>query len=143
MSSSKSGCGVSAIFVLLFMASAALNVVLLSGCVMPGKCPLCGRGKDAQRSSKSTAVYDSVDDLREIASKLGIETEGKDAGDLASSIKTQLYVESSAKGFPRELLTEQQLEGVRDLIPEKINTTIAEYQRFIKSLEGKRFIVVP
>lgn len=143
MSSSKSGCGASAIFVLLFIASVALNGVLLSGCVTPGKCPLCGGEKDGQTSSKSMAVYDAADDLREIANKLGIETEGKDSGELASSIKTQLYVESGAKGFPRELLTEQQLEGIKDLIPVKMNTTIAEYQRFIKSLEGKRFLVIP
>ena len=113
MSSSKSGCGASAIFVLLFIASVALNGVLLSGCVTPGKCPLCGSEKDGQTSSKSMAVYDAADDLREIANKLGIETEGKDSGELASSIKTQLYVEPSARGFPRELLTEQSWKGSR------------------------------
>lgn len=143
MSSSKSGCGMSAFFVVIFIASVALNGVLLSGCVAPEKCPLCGRDKRGQSSMQSSTVYDAANDLQEIASRLGIETEGRDACETASQIKTHLCIEPSAKGFPRELLTEQQLEGVRDLIPEKMNATIAEYQRFIKSLEGKRFIVIP
>ena len=141
--SSNSGCGATAVFVLLFIVSAALNAVLLSGCVAPGKCPLCSREKGATVSSPSKGVYDATDDLREIANKLGIETERKDASELASSIKTQLYVEPSAKGFPRELLGVQELEGIKEVIPEKAGATIAEYQRFLKSLEGKRFLVIP
>lgn len=141
--SSNSGCSATAVFAFLFIISAALNAALLSGCVTPGKCPLCSREKGTPASSPSKASYDAADDLREIANKLGIETEGKDASELASSIKTQLYVEPSAKGFPRELLTGQELEGVKEVIPEKTGATITEYQHFIKSLEGKRFLVIP
>ena len=143
MSSSKSGCGASAIFVLLFIASVAVNGVLLSGCVTQGKCPLCRREKNGQTSSKSMAVYDAADDLREIANKLGIDTDGKDARELASSIKTQLYVRANAKGFPRELLSSEQFEEVKDVLPRGRAEIIDAYQKFIKSLEGKRFVVIP
>ena len=143
MSSSNSGCGVTAVFVLLFIVSAALNGVLLSGCVTPGKCPLCGDKRAESASEQKKCVYDAVDDLREIARKLGVELEGRDASELASAIKTQLYVEASGKGFPRELLTEQQLEETKERLPEKKAEIISEYHRFIKSLEGKRFVVVP
>lgn len=143
MSSSKSGCGASAFFALLFIASAVLNGVLLTGCRISGKCPLCGREKDVSTPSQSKTVYDATDDLREIANKLGIEADGKDASELASLIKTQLYVEANAKGFPQDLLSPEQFEKVKDVLPKERAEIIEAYQKFIKSLEGKRFIVVP
>ena len=143
MSSSKSGCGMSAILWFICIASIGLNVTLLSGCSVPGKCPLCGRETGAPTPSHAKAVYDAADDLREIANKLGIETEGKNASELASSIKTQLYVEASAKGFPRELLSFEQFEDVKDVLPKDRAEIIDAYQKFIKSLEGKRFIILP
>ena len=139
MSSSKSGCGMSAILWFICIVSIGLNVTLLSGCRVPGKCPVCGR----EAGVPTPAVYDAADDLREIANKLGIETEGKDASGLASSIKTQLYVEASAKGFPRELLSPEQFEDVKDVLPKDRAEIIDAYQKFIKSLEGKRFFILP
>lgn len=147
MSSSGSGCGVTAFFILAFIASVVLNGVLLTGCRVPGKCPLCGSeasGKNGVGSlGQSKGVYDATDDLRDIASRLGLDTEGKDAAEIASSIKTQLYVEASAKGYPRELLTQEQFEKVKDVLPKERAEIVDAYHRFIKSLEGKRFVVVP
>lgn len=143
---SGSGCGASSVLLLLLMASVALNVALLSGCDLVD--PLRRKGPDGLGGKNpvvttSGHAYDATEDLREIASRLGVEVGGKGGYEIASAIKTKLYVEPSAKGFPRDVLTEAQFEKVKKVLPDDKALIISEYHRFIKSMEGKRFVVIP
>lgn len=133
--------GTSAIFIVLLVASAALNVLLLSGCgILDG---IRGSGAEESSRTRGAGIYDASADLREIAENLGIDVEGKATSEIASDIRTKIYVDVSGRGFPRVLLTEMQLDEVNEQLPEDKREIIAGYQQFIKSLEGKRFVVVP
>ena len=148
MNYSKSGSGTTAVFILLFIASAALNIMLLSGCCVPAVCKMGGRECQCKDGGQRMPVqvrnsYDATDDLRDIADRLGVGADGNNASDIASAIKTKIYVDASGKGFPRDMLTAQQLKDVKEVLPEDKGEIISEYQRFIKSLEGKRFLVIP
>ena len=119
-------------------------IVLLSGCqgcwLQPGRQE---GGEAHQHRRQEPRPYDASGDLREIATSLGVETTGDGASTIASDIKTKLYVDATAKDFPKVLFSERQFKEVQDRLPEEKARILAEYQKFIKSLEGKRFVVVP
>ena len=119
-------------------------ITLLSGCQgcrwLPG---LQGGVDEHPPRRQEPRPYDASGDLREIATSLGVETTGDGASTIASDIKTKLYVDATAKDFPKVLFSERQFKEVQDRLPEEKARILAEYQKFIKSLEGKRFVVVP
>lgn len=126
-------------FVILFIASVALNVILLSGYDVLKVVRGLGLGGGGQ----SVRSYDASEDLREIAAKLGLEAAGKDAAEIASDVKAKIYADVSGKRYPRELLSDEQIEILKQRIVADKREILVEYQKFIKSLEGKRFVVVP
>lgn len=138
MNHSRSGA--SSAFVLLFVASVALNVVSLLGC-SGCRSEACGQGQGPALNRKNP--YDATSDLQEIAGKLGLSLEGSSAKDIAEAIKTKIYVDATTKGIPRDVLSDEQFKIVTERLPEDKCEIVIEYHRFIKSLEGKKIVIVP
>ena len=145
MSNSTASCTVRTLFAVLFIASVALNAAFMTGCSYVRQLLPCQEGKSvAVTSAKNDRqVYDATDDLRKIAEKLGVRAQEDSAASIASAIQTRLYVDANAKGMPSETLTNDEMENISHRLPEKQAEKVAEYHKFIKSLEGKRFIIVP
>lgn len=142
MKNSRSGA--SSVFVLLLVASVALNVVLLSGCETLNR--LMGRKSDSHEGGmpmRTQNSYDATADLQEIAGKLGVTVEGGDASEIANAIKTKIYVDATTKGIPREVLSDEQFKIVKEQLPQDKSDIVSEYHKFIKSLEGKKIVIIP
>lgn len=141
---SRSRSGSSSVFVLLFVVSVALNVALLSGCeIFNGIRGQKSNGQGREPTTKVQSSYDATTDLQEIAGKLGVAVEGSDAAEIANAIKTKIYVDATTKGIPRVVLTEEQFKIVTEQLPQDKSEIVSEYHKFIKSLEGKKIIVIP
>lgn len=117
-----------ALATILFLASAALNVAFLTGCVTRGT--FLGGNPPPPDDGRARLVS--------IAMLLDIPTEGKSAFALESAIRTVLdhnvvvpnaFDESSFEKMAKDLTTKEE-EAMR------------EYQRFILRLQGKRVIAV-
>ncbi|MBQ6923072.1 MAG: hypothetical protein IJQ73_00385 [Kiritimatiellae bacterium] len=139
---SKSGSGIaSAIFIILFIASIALNVAFLTGCetlgprgrrsVNPGPIP-----PTQSTPSSSEATY-----LREIATSLGLSpSPDKTPGIIAFDIKQAL---GKSLKYHDDILSDVAFQECKAAIPTTKDTEIFEaYHRFIKKIAGKRILVL-
>lgn len=141
---SKSGSGcVSAFFVILFLASIALNAAFLTGCVtrdgLTGKGPSYPDGPrptPPPTSSNAEATY-----LREIATSLGLSpSSDKTPGDIASAIQQAL---GNSQKFRGEVLSDSAFRDCKDAIPTiKDTETFEAYHSFIKKVAGKRILIL-
>ena len=148
MSNSSSGCMTRSLFAVLFIASVALNAAFLTGCnfikrYLPPQEGKVGGTESNHHIKEYRHPYDATSDLREIAQKLGVEIQEDNAASIASAIQTKLYVDATAKGVPSETLTKDEMDNISRRLPEKQAEKVDAYHKFIKSLEGKRFIIVP
>ena len=147
MSNLESGCAARAFFALLLVASIALNVAFVTGCKgvtqFISKSESDDGGSSQTRNGNGSPTYDATEDLRKIAERLGVEVQEDSASSIASAIQTKLYVEAGAKGFPEEMLSDQAMENVLDRLPEKQAEIVESYHRFLKTMEGKRFVIIP
>lgn len=141
---SKSGSGSASIFfVILFLASVALNVAFLTGCVtlddLRGNAGQSGRGGPLPPPSpppSSEAVY-----LREIAGNLGLTpSPDKTPGDIAFDIKQAL---GTSLKYRDDTLSDEAFDECKaDISTSKDRETFEQYHRFIKKVAGKRILVL-
>ncbi len=141
---SKSGSGSASIFfVILFLASVALNVAFLTGCVtlddLRGNAGQSERGGPLPPPSpppSSEAVY-----LREIAGSLGLTpSPDKTPGDIAFDIKQAL---GTSLKYRNDTLSDEAFDECKaDISTSKDRETFEQYHRFIKKVAGKRILVL-
>ena len=143
MSYDKSGRGsVTVIFAILLATSVALNVALFSGCITLPEQPKPEEPAPVQDNSR--------DFLIEIASILGVRTSEDDSVyDIVVAIRSHIIAEGvPMEEFPKELLTDEVIDTTCTMLKKEDRPRLQSYQQFIKSLEGKslegkRFIVIP
>lgn len=141
---SKSGSGsASFFFVILFLASVALNVAFVTGCVtsddLRGKAGKSGRGGPLlppPPPTSSEAIY-----LREIAGSLGLSpSPDKTPGDIAFDIKQAL---GNSLKYRDDILSDEAFQDCKAAIPTTKDTaTFEAYHVFIKKIAGKRILVL-
>lgn len=141
---SKSGSGcVSAFFVILFLASIALNAAFLTGCVtlddLTGKGPSHHDGPRPTHTTTSSNTETTY--LREIATSLGLSpSSDKTPGDIAFDIKQAL---DNSQKFRGEVLSDSAFKDCKDAIPTTKDTeTFEAYHTFIKKVAGKRILIL-
>lgn len=139
---SKSGSGLaSAFFAILFLASIALNVAFLSGCVtldgLTGKGPSYPVGPRPLPPvpPNAEATY-----LREIATSLGLSPSAdKTPGDIAFDIKQAL---NNSLRYRGDVLSDT-FEECKAAIPSSKDTeTFEQYHDFIRKVAGKRVLIL-
>ena len=122
---------------LLFLTSAALNLLIFTGCrtvhdVVYGN-PCKYRLAPAQPVNDGGKA-----ELIRIAGMLDIKTSGKTASDLSSDIRYKLDRNADVPSAFDAAAFEQMSKDLR--VEEK--KAMREYQRFISELQGKRVIVI-
>lgn len=141
---SKLGSGsASAFFVILFLASIALNAAFLTGCVtlddLTGKRP--SRSEGLRPTSTTTSSNAETTYLLEIALSLGLSpASDKTPGDIAFDIKQALNDSQKYRG---DTLSDEAFKECKAAIPTTREREIFEqYQHFIKGIAGKRVLVL-
>jgi hypothetical protein len=139
---SQAGSGsTSAFFVILFLASIALNVAFVTGCVTLDDF----RGNGRRHGPRSTpppsqpaseAVY-----LREIAGTIGLSpSSDKTPGVIAFDIKQAL---GNSLKYRDDILSDEAFQDCKAAIPTTKDTaTFEAYHVFIKKIAGKRILVL-
>ena len=133
----------SALFVILFVASIALNAILLVGCeTLTGpKGPIQRNpsGTPPSASPKTTSFESSY--LRDIARKLGIdEPSGKTPGDIAFDIEQRL---GQTVSYHDNILTDEAFSVAKAAILIPSDAEVFEaYHSFIQRVQGKKLIIV-
>ena len=141
---SKSGSGsASAFFVILFLASIALNAAFLTGCItregLTGK-DLSHRVGPRQTttttSSNAEATY-----LREIAMSLGLSpSSDKTPGVMAFDIKQAL---GNSQKYTGDVFSGEAFDKYRKaFLTNKDAETFEAYHSFIKKIAGKRILIL-
>lgn len=139
-SKSGSGCA-SAFFVILFLASIALNVAFLTGCVTLDK---FRRGPDAPlppRPPQPTHSSSEATYLREIAVSLGLSPSlDKTPGDIAFDIKQALGDSQKYKG---NVFSDEEFDKYRKaFLTNNDVKTFEDYHTFAKKVAGKRIVIL-
>ena len=120
--------------VILFIASAALNIGFLTGCqslhdaVYGSPCEFV----------PSAPKQDETADLARIAGRLDIKTSGKTASDLVADI---CYKLDRSMDVPKAFDESAFNEATKDLLSGE-KEILRKYQQFISDLQGKRVIVI-
>ena len=127
---SSGNAAVALLLFLLLLASLSLNAFLYM------------RG-EAEPENPVPPPYDATEDLRGLALKLGAAADGATAQELIQAIDTKIYVDTTSKKFPREILSETGMEDACSNASQNDKEILRSYQDFIKSLKGKRFLIIP
>ena len=122
---------------ILFIASAALNVVFLTGCkslhdvVFGVPCRFAP-------SKPQEPKQDDKAELARIAGLLDISTTGKTTSDLAADIYYKLDRSTDAPS----LFDASSFEEMTKVLGPEQEKAMREYQQFISDMQGKRVIVI-
>lgn len=141
-SNSKSGSGsASAFFVILFLASVALNAAFMTGCVSLDDFQGGRKGPRPSESGPSNPSSSEAVFLRDIATSLGLSpSSDKTPGDIALDIKQTLGDSQKYRG---EVLSDPSFEECKAAMPtSKDADTFEQYHRFIRKVEGKRIVIL-
>ncbi len=139
-SKSGSGCA-SAFFVILFLASIALNVAFLTGCVTLDKFRGGPDAPNPPRPPQPTHSSSEATYLREIAMSLGLSPSlDKTPGDIAFDIKQTL---NNSQKYRGEVLSDSSFEECKtDISTSKGRETFEQYHRFIQKVVDKRVLIL-
>ena len=139
-SKSGSGCA-SAFFVILFLASIALNVSFLTGCVSLDDFQRRTKGLPTLQTTQSNPPSSEAVFLRDIATSLGMSpSPDKTPGDIALDIKQAV---GNSQKYHGEVLSDSSFEECKAAMPtSKDAETFEQYHRFIRKVAGKRILIL-
>ncbi len=139
----NSGAGlVTALFVLLFFASVALNAILLVGCdtLTGGKTTNIGLHGDKTTGQVQSPISETTY-LRDIAAKLGIEEPSeKTSGDIAFDLEQRM---NNGLVYRGEVLSDDSFENIKDAILNSSDqAAFQSYHDFIRKVSGKKVLIL-
>ena len=138
--SRNGGVTFAGILSLALIASLALNVAFVSGCVTLGD---LGAGGD-DRTTQSQAPSVDPGEIRlscmcEVARTIGVEyAPGMTASDILSKIKMTVKPAS----FSGKVLTEKEIEAASDMLAPAAGAVLRENQGFLSDIKGKKILII-
>lgn len=139
---SKSGSGsASFFFVILFLASVALNVAFVTGCISTEVFQGGSKGPTPPPTTQTKPGASESYYLREIAASLGLSPSlDKTPGDIAFDLKQAL---GNSLKYRDDILSDEAFQDCKAAIPTTKDTaTFEAYHVFIKKIAGKRILVL-
>lgn len=139
---SKSGSGsASAFFVALFLASVALNVAFVTGCISANDFQGDPKGSKPIRSTQQISGGSESSCLREIAASIGLSpSQDKTPGDIAFDIQQVL---GNTQKYRGDVFSDEAFDKYRKaFLTNKDAETFEAYHIFIKRIEGKQIVIL-
>lgn len=139
---SKSGRGsASFFFVILFLASVALNVAFVTGCISTEVFQGGSKGPTPTPTTQTNTGASESYYLREIAASLGLSPSlDKTPGDIAFDIKQALGDSQKYKG---NVFSDEEFDKYRKaFLTNNDVKTFEDYHTFAKKVAGKRIVIL-